>query len=146
MVTIPILLTIIVIEKFFTFIDGLLEPFYFRILNIHIPGIGFLTAIMIIFLIGIISTNVIGKRILQVADRLFQKIPVFKSIYNALRQITDAFSPESRSSFKRFVIVEYRERVYMHLHSLQRNADSKMMERRNFTPSIFLPTIFISVR
>ncbi len=106
-VTIPILITVLVIERFFTFLDNLLEPVYFRIFNFHIPGIGFLTAIIIIFFIGVISTNIIGKKILQFADGLFQKIPLFKSIYNALRQITDAFSPESKSSFKRFVIVEY---------------------------------------
>lgn len=112
-VTIPILITILVIERFFTFIDSLLEPLLFKIIGYHIPGLGFITAIMIVFLIGIISTNVFGKRLLELADRLFLKIPLFRSLYTAIKQVMDAFSPESKGAFKQFVIVEYpRQGIY----------------------------------
>lgn len=106
-VTIPILITILVIERFFTFIDTLLEPLLKKILGFRIPGLGFLTAIIVVFLIGIISTNVFGKKLIQLADRIFLKIPLFRSLYTAIKQIMDAFSPESKGAFKKFVIVEY---------------------------------------
>lgn len=112
-VTIPILITILVIERFFTFIDHLLEPLLLKIIGYHIPGLGFITAIMIVFFIGIISTNVFGKRLLELADRIFLKIPLFRSLYTAVKQIMDAFSPESKGAFKKFVIVEYpRQGIY----------------------------------
>ncbi len=112
-VTIPILITILVIERFFTFIDSLLKPLFFKIIGYHIPGLGFLTAVLIVFIVGLISTNVFGKRLLQLADRIFLRIPLFKSLYTAIKQVMDAFSPESKGAFKRFVIVEYpRQGIY----------------------------------
>lgn len=112
-VTVPILITILVIERFFSFIDGLLEPLLIKIIKYHIPGLGFVTAMIIIFFVGIISTNVFGKKLLLIADKIFLKLPVFRSLYTAIKQIMDAFSPESKGAFKKFVIVEYpRQGVY----------------------------------
>jgi len=43
----------------------------------------------------------------QIEKLLFLKIPIFKSLYSSLKQLIDAFSPENKSSFQKFVIVEY---------------------------------------
>ena len=107
-VSIPAIITILVIGKFFTFVDSLLEPLYFRILGYYTPGMGFVSAIILIFLIGIISTNVFGKKVIKGLENIFLKLPVFKGFYTAVKQLVDAFSPESKTtSFKRFVIIEY---------------------------------------
>lgn len=106
-ITIPVVFTVLVLFSLFRFVDGILSPFFDMILNRHIAGLGFVTAIVIIFFIGIVSTNVFGKRMLGFVERIFLHIPVFKSIYTALKQLVDAFSPENTSSFKKFVIAEY---------------------------------------
>lgn len=107
-VLIPAVITFLVISWFFSFVDSFLEPLYFKILGYHFPGIGFISAIIIIFLVGIISTNVFGKRIIDSFELLLLKIPVLKGIYTSVKQLVEAFSPESKvSSFKKFVIVEY---------------------------------------
>jgi uncharacterized membrane protein len=107
-VLIPSVITFLVIAWFFRFVDSFLEPFFFKILGYHFPGIGFISAIIIIFLVGIISTNVFGKRIIESFEHLLLKIPVLKGIYTSVKQLVEAFSPESKvSSFKKFVIVEY---------------------------------------
>lgn len=106
-IIIPVIITISVIVWFFNFIDGLLSPLLDGLLHRHISGLGFITAIILVFIVGIISSNVIGKRIIGIFERLFLKLPVFKGIYTALKQLVDAFSPESKGAFKRFVIVEY---------------------------------------
>lgn len=107
-ISIPAILTILIIVRFFRFVDGLLEPFYFEMFGVHIPGLGFLSAIILIFIIGIVSTNVFGKKIIEFFERMFLKIPVFKGFYTAIRQLVDAFSPDSKNvSFKKFVIIEY---------------------------------------
>jgi uncharacterized membrane protein len=90
-----------VISWFFRFVDSFLEPLYFKILGYHFPGIGFISAIIIIFLVGIVSTNVFGKRIIDSFDLLLLKIPVLKGIYTSVKKLVLAFSPESKvSSFK----------------------------------------------
>jgi uncharacterized membrane protein len=107
-VSIPAVFTIFIMGKFVGFVDSLLEPFYYDVLGYHTKGLGFISAIIIIFIIGVVSTNVLGKKIITFFERIFLKIPVFKGFYTAVKQLVDAFSPENKSvSFKKFVIIEY---------------------------------------
>jgi uncharacterized membrane protein len=107
-VLIPLIITFFIVRWFFIFIDGLLEPIYYKILGYHLPGSGFISAIVIIFIVGAISTNVFGRKVIKYTENIILKIPFFKGLYTAIKQIVDAFSPESKSSsFKKFVIVEY---------------------------------------
>lgn len=114
LISIPAIIAFLVIWWFFKFVDGLLEPFYYKLLSYHVPGLGFISTIVLIFVVGIISTNVFSRRIIESFEHLILKIPVFKGIYTAVKQLVDAFSPESKvSSFQQFVIVEYqRPSVY----------------------------------
>ncbi len=108
LISIPVIVTVLVIEWFFKFVDGLLEPLYYNILGYHVRGLGFISTIVLIFFVGLISTNVFGKKVIAYFEKIMLSIPVFKGIYTALKQLVDAFSPESKSSsFKKFVIVEY---------------------------------------
>src|SRR5512145_3159491 len=107
-ISIPAILTILAIVWFFRLVDGLLEPLYFRIFGLHMPGLGFISAIILVFITGIISTNVFGKKIIKFFERIFLNIPVFKGFYTAVKQLVDAFSPENKStSFKKFVVIEH---------------------------------------
>jgi len=108
LISIPSIITFLIIEWFFKFVDGILEPFYYNILGRHVAGLGFISAVILIFIVGIVSTNVIGRKIIEAVERAILKIPVLKGIYTAVKQLVDAFSPESKSSsFKKFVVVEY---------------------------------------
>ncbi len=108
LISIPAVITFLVIWWLFKFVDGFLEPLYFRILGYHVHGLGFISTVLLIFIIGIISTNVLGRKIIEYFELLILKIPVLKGIYTSVKQLVDAFSPESKvSSFKKFVIVEY---------------------------------------
>lgn len=107
-VTIPVAIGIFILIQLFKIIDGLLGPIYDYIFGRHIAGLGFLTALILVFVVGVISTNVFGKKLLdQIEKLLFLKIPIFKSLYSSLKQLIDAFSPENKTSFQKFVIVEY---------------------------------------
>ncbi len=106
-VSIPVVITVLVIVWFFKFVDGILGPLYNKMLGYDVHGLGFISAVILIFLIGIISTNVFGKKVIGFFEKAIVRIPVFKGIYTAIKQLVDAFSPENKSSFKKFVIVEY---------------------------------------
>jgi uncharacterized membrane protein len=108
LISIPAVITFLVIWWLFNFLDGFLEPLYYRILGYHVHGLGFISTILLIFIVGIVSTNVFGRKIIESIEHLILKIPVFKGIYSSVKQLVDAFSPESKlSSFKKFVVVEY---------------------------------------
>ncbi|HYA31697.1 MAG TPA: DUF502 domain-containing protein [Thermodesulfovibrionales bacterium] len=106
-VLVPLILTVKVIIWFFRFVDDQLGFMFDRMLDGHVWGLGFLSAVAIVFLVGIVSTNVIGKRMIGGIEMLLLKIPVFKGIYTGLKQLANAFSPDNTGSFKKFVIVEY---------------------------------------
>lgn len=106
-VSIPVIITVLVLIWFFEFVDGILGPVYDRIFGRHIFGLGFISAIIVIFIIGVISTNVFGKKAIEFFEKALIRLPVFKGIYTAIKQLVDAFSPENKSSFKKFVVVEY---------------------------------------
>lgn len=105
-VSIPAIITVLVLVWFFEFVDGILAPLYDKFLGYHFPGLGFVSTVVLILLIGIISTNVFGKRIIGFIEMGIVRIPVFKGLYTSVKHLVDAFS-EEKSSFKKFVIVEY---------------------------------------
>jgi uncharacterized membrane protein len=112
-VTVPVVLTAYVLWIFYREVDGVLSPVYEQILGRHVPALGFLTAVVIIFLMGIVATNVVGRRVLQWAEWLLRHVPIFGRVYHAVKDLIEAFSPHRRSGFREFVIVEHpREGIY----------------------------------
>jgi uncharacterized membrane protein len=139
-ITVPVTLTIVVVASLFKFIDGILGQFFDLFLGRHIAGLGFITAVGIIFLVGIISTNVFGKRVLGLVERLFLNIPVFNSIYTALKQLVDAFSPESKGSFKKFVIIEYPRPGCYAFGFLTKECTVRSDKRETLLKTVYIPT------
>jgi uncharacterized membrane protein len=141
-VSIPAIITVLVIGKFVAFVDSLLEPFYFKLLGYHTPGLGFISAIVLIFIVGIISTNVFGKKIIGIFENVFLKLPVFKGFYTAVKQLVDAFSPESKNaSFKKFVIIEYpRQGMYTFGFLTKESTVISDSNRETVLRAVYVPT------
>jgi len=112
-VTMPVVLTAWVFWLFYSSVDDFMSPLYEQFLGRHVRGLGFLTAIGIIFLIGVFATNVVGRRVLQVAERILMRIPLVRRVYPTVKDFVEAFSPSRRTSFREFVLVEHpREGCY----------------------------------
>lgn len=139
-ITIPAIITIFVLVGIFRFVDGILGPFFDILLGKHIAGLGFISAIFIIFLIGIVSTNVFGKKVLATVENMFLKIPVFKSIYTSIKQLVDAFSPENKSSFKKFVIAEYPRPGAYAFGFLTKECIVESNKKESHLKTVYIPT------
>jgi uncharacterized membrane protein len=112
-VTVPAVATAWILWVFWSGIDDIFAPMYARLFGRPVPGLGFLTAIAIIFLMGSFARNVFGRRVLAIGDTVLLKVPVFGRVYPSVKMLIDAFSPERRSSFKAVVLVQHpREGVY----------------------------------
>ncbi|MFQ5839348.1 MAG: DUF502 domain-containing protein [Candidatus Methylomirabilales bacterium] len=107
LISIPILITLLTLWWFFSLVDGILAPILDRAFGIRIPGLGFLSALLLIFCVGLFARNVAGQRLLTWAEDLFLRVPIAKSLYPAVKRLTQAFSPGSGGSFKRVVMVQY---------------------------------------
>lgn len=108
---IPLGLSIIVIKFFLELINNLVPPEYlpeevFNI-NANIPGSGVILVIIIIIITGILFNNFIGKKVLELWGKLLDKIPGFRGIYKALKQLSDTILSPSSNSFKKVLLIEY---------------------------------------
>lgn len=141
-VTIPIVITIFISVKVFELLDGVLSPILDYIIGRHIPGLGFMANVILIFIVGVISTNVFGKRILGLVDTILKKIPVFKGLYKGLTQITHAFSPHKKDSFKRVVVVEYPRKGAFAIGFLTKECTIKRLPDgvENYVKAVYIPT------
>lgn len=105
-VTVPLVISVAAFVWIFRLIDGFVGPLYARWLHADVPGLGILTTALVVLLVGATATNVIGKRLLQQAEALLLRVPVFRTIYAPVKQLVVAFSPDNEYGFKRVVIVE----------------------------------------
>jgi uncharacterized membrane protein len=109
---VPLVISIAALVWIFGIVDGLTTPFYDQVLGRRIPGLGTLTTAIAILLVGVVATNVIGKRLLQRAEGLLLRVPVFRTIYAPVKQLVIAFSPDNEFGFKRVVLLEDAKRGF----------------------------------
>lgn len=113
LVILPLGITFLVLMFVFNSLDSILGPvipninvFLFRH-AFHLPYVGLISFLLLLYLIGLITTNVLGRKLISWADRLFTAIPVVKNIYTSSKQLTDAFSATRKGSFRQAVFVEF---------------------------------------
>ena len=111
-VMVPVFISVAALVWLFSVVDGFTTPLYDRLLGRRIPGLGTVTTLVVIVLVGAFARNVIGRRILQRTEGWLLKVPVFRTIYAPVKQLIAAFSPDNASGFKRVVLVEDPRRGY----------------------------------
>jgi uncharacterized membrane protein len=105
--TVPVFLTAWLLWIFWNRIDDVFAPMYEKILGRPLPGLGFLTALAIILLMGTIARNVVGRRVLALGDKLLLRVPIYRRLYPSVKMLIDSFSPERRSAFRAVVLVQH---------------------------------------
>jgi len=68
---------------------------------------GFLLTIIFLYFLGLIVSNVIGKRIYGIFENILDKIPIVNKIYSTIKQITNTFSKPNNQAFQKVVLLEY---------------------------------------
>jgi len=112
-VTVPLVVSVTAIVWIFRAVDGFMGPLFARWWDQELPGLGLLITVLGLLIIGTLATNVFGKRVLEQVETYLLKIPVFKTIYAPVKQLTTALSPDNKYGFKRVVLIEDPERGYV---------------------------------
>jgi len=111
-VVIPLGITLFILKFLFSFADGILGTYLddlytaFSHHETHFPGLGMVTSVLIIYLVGLLATNVMGTHLIKWGDGLMSRIPLVKSIYISSKQITNVLK-DGKSSYRRAVFVEW---------------------------------------
>ena len=117
-VLVPVVVSIVALIWVFRVVDGFTAPLYERYFSDYhasdVPaGLGIATTAVLILLVGVVATNVLGKRLLVRAEGYLLRIPVFRTIYAPVKQLVLAFSPDNEYGFKRVVMIRTESRGYI---------------------------------
>ncbi|WP_040437114.1 DUF502 domain-containing protein [Melaminivora alkalimesophila] len=84
-----------------------------RLLGLHVPGFGALLTLSILLVVGALASNFAGRKLVQWGDALVSRIPVVRSIYSSVKQVSDTLFSESGNAFRTAVLVQWpREGVW----------------------------------
>ena len=105
-VTVPLVVSVVACVWLFRVVDGFVGPFWQTRIGFAVPGLGLLTTAALVLAVGVVASNVLGKRVLKQAESWLERVPVFRTVYSPVKQIVAAFSPDNETGFKRVVLVD----------------------------------------
>ena len=115
LVLVPITLTAYILYALFRFLDGIFNETVTQFLVDKIglrlpgsiPGLGILALLGLIFLVGAIARNYLGRKLFGAWDYILNRIPLINRVYTAIHEISEAVLAEKREIFKEAVLIEY---------------------------------------
>jgi uncharacterized membrane protein len=112
LIWIPLVITIWVLKVIFDALDQslLLLPDSFQTehwLGVHIPGLGAILTLVVVFLTGVFATNFFGARLVELWHEILHRIPVVNSIYSSVKQISDTLFSSSGQAFRKALLVQW---------------------------------------
>ena len=112
LVWLPLAATVVIIKLVIDLLDKtilLLPPEWqpATMLGFSIPGIGIVLAIAILLLTGMLAANLFGRRLVEIWEAILNRIPLVRSIYNSVKQISSTILDSDGKSFRKVVLLEY---------------------------------------
>lgn len=146
LVWVPLAITIWVLSSIVGGMDGLLNvlPEAWRpdtLIGVHIPGFGVLFAFLIVLFTGFLTANFLGKKVLEWWNVLLNRIPVVRSIYSSVKQVSDTLLSDKGNAFKTAVLVQFpREGVWTVAFQTGEPAAEILANLSEPHVSVFVPT------
>ena len=109
----PVAVTLWLIWWFVTWVDGLVRPFIPKMyrpetyLPIQIPGLGLIIAFVALTLLGFLTANLIGRKLVDLGEGLLSRMPIVRPIYRTAKQIFQTLFSKSGSTFRKVGLVEF---------------------------------------
>lgn len=147
LVWLPIWVTILVIRFLLGLLDStlVLLPARYRpdtLLGLHIPGMGIIITVVVIMLTGMFAANLLGRRFMDIGDKLIVRIPIVRTIYTGVKQVVETLFTPGGHSFRKVLLVEY-PRVGMWSIAFQTGDATPEVEKslnNEAMVSLFVPT------
>ncbi|HLB58446.1 MAG TPA: DUF502 domain-containing protein [Gammaproteobacteria bacterium] len=112
LIWLPLLVTILVIKFLVDLLWNILSllPHNYQpdtLIGFHIPGIGVIITLAVIFLTGLIVANFIGRKLVEWGDALIARIPLVRTVYTSVKQVLETLFTPGGQSFRKVLLVEY---------------------------------------
>jgi uncharacterized membrane protein len=137
----PITISLYIIYQLFKFVDGISATFIETFINIHIPGLGFLLTIVVVFLFGFFTQKIAGNALKNFLHNILLKVPIVSTVYGPIKQLTDNFVGDQSESFKEVVMIEYpRRNIYSLAFVTSRKKGAPQLAAGRDLINVFIPT------
>lgn len=112
LVWVPLGVTILIIKFLIDLMDQtlLLIPAAYRpdaVLGFHVPGIGVVLTFIVVLITGVVVANLFGRQLVSIGERMLARIPLVRSIYSGVKQLTETVFSNTGESFRKVVLVQY---------------------------------------
>jgi len=112
LIWVPLVITLWVLDLLVGMMDQtlLLLPAEWRTeawLGMHIPGLGVVLTVLIVFVTGVLAANIIGQRLVKYWESLLARIPVVNSLYKGVKQVSDTLFSGTGHAFRKVLLVRY---------------------------------------
>lgn len=105
---VPLALTIWFFRALLNAIDGILSPVLETWIGRPVPGLGFVSMVAVIFIVGLLTRNLIGRIAYTWFETLLNAIPFVRGVYGSIKDLVGAFTPGGKGrSFREVVLIEY---------------------------------------
>ena len=146
LVWLPLGATFFVVSLLVDWMDSslLLLPEAYRpdsLLGFHIPGLGVLLSLLILFFTGLVAANLFGRRLVGLWEALLSQIPLVRSVYSAVKQLVETMFADNGKSFRKVVLVEFPRRGLWTLAFLTSEEDGPVQQAiGRDVVSVYVPT------
>lgn len=138
-VTVPLVISIAAFVWLFRFVDGFLDPYITQWFGQEIPGLGLVTLLVLLVLVGAFATNVLGQRLFERGQDYLLRLPVFRTVYGPVKQLVAAFSPGNQMGFQRVVLIDDPKRGMM-FGFLTKEFQIERADRTEELVAVYVPT------
>jgi uncharacterized membrane protein len=140
MVSLPLVVTVFFGRFMFNLLDRWSYPISAYLFGRPVYGVGAGLAIVLVFMLGVLAHNVLGRRLLRIGDRILGKVPVLRAVYTGTREVTRAFSGDRAKNFRRVVLVPFPVEDAYVVGFLTGEFDVDAPGGRRRVASVFFPT------
>ncbi len=147
-VVLPVAVTIWAVWSFVGFVDASVLPFLpakynpLTYLDINVRGLGVIVFLIFTTIIGSMTKGIFGRSLVRTAESLVDRMPVVRTIYNGLKQITETVVNQSNNSFERACLVEYPRKGIWAIAFISTKSGGELLtkSKQSDMTSVFLPT------
>ena len=140
LVAFPLAVTIFFGRFLFGLLDRWSYPISQKLVGYAIPGAGALLAVILIFGLGMLAHNMIGRRILRFGERLISRVPVLRPVYMGAREVTKVLGTDRTKNFRRVVVIPFPNRDILSIAFLTNEFELDGPRGREPWASVFMPT------
>lgn len=149
-VTAPLAITLYLTWSLIRWVDSWVKPYIparyspDTYLPFTVPGFGLIVALVVITLVGFLTANFVGRKIVTSGEYLLSRMPLVRNVYSGLKQILETVLSQRASTFKKVALIEYPRKGLWSLVFIATEADGEVQDRIDDDAgqliAVFLPT------